>query len=157
MAARLTTEDARESLTAHVAARGAALREKYGPGLGWPELRRILEDRAFVRYPCAIAFDAAPLLPGEFAHAAPNGAAPEEGFTVFVHPIYLRDLAAVPLLVLYQLVAVNYGPFASADDAEVFGATALGLARDDYYAAVCALADRLGGSEPSSAGCGCPP
>jgi hypothetical protein len=49
-------------------------------------------------------------------------------------------------LVLYQLVAVNYGEFASADEAETFGAAALGLTRDEYYAVLCAMADEIGGN-----------
>ena len=159
-------DDARQSLTAHVAGKGAEICAKYGPGLGWADLQRLLQDRAFVRYPCEIVFDAAPLQPGEFAHAVAKGETPEEGFTMHVHPVYLVDLAQVPGLVLYQLVAVNYGEFASADDAETFGASALGLSRDDYYATLCALADRLGGGaagdEPDEldggcggGGCGC--
>jgi len=46
--------------------------------------------------------------------------------------------------VLYQLVALNYGVFASSDDAETFGAAALGLTRDEYYALICDCADQLG-------------
>jgi len=49
----------------------------------------------------------------------------------------------LPCLVFYQLVAVNYGEFASPDDAVTFGAAALGLAEADYYRIVCELADRL--------------
>ena len=49
----------------------------------------------------------------------------------------------MPLLVLYQLVLVNYGAFAAPDDAETFGAAALGLGRDEYYHALCRLADEL--------------
>ena len=52
-------------------------------------------------------------------------------------------LEAAAALVLYQLVVVNYGAFASAEDAERFGAAALGLPRDDYYALICRLADSL--------------
>ncbi len=102
-----------------------------------------LEDRAFVRYPCDLVFDAGPLLPGEFACPLPKGSRPEDGFVMHVHPLFQRDLDEVPLLVLYQLVSVNYGDFASAQDAEAFGAAALGLDREEYYAAVCRLADRL--------------
>src|SRR6185503_16845032 len=68
MATKLTTEDARQSLNAHVASKGLEIREKYGPRIGWAELQRILQDRSCVRYPCEIAFDATPLEPGEFAH-----------------------------------------------------------------------------------------
>jgi len=145
MATRLTAEDFRQSLTAHVAEKGAALCAQYGPDLDWGGLQRLLQDRAFVRYPCEIAFDASALEPGEFAHPVARGERPEDGFTIHVHPIFLAQLSAVPALVLYQLVLVNYGEFASADDAEAFGAGALGLTRDEYYARLCELADQVGG------------
>lgn len=162
MATPLTAEDAKQSLTAHVAGKGAEICAKYGPGLGWAGLQLLLNDRAYVRYPCEIVFDASALNPGEFAHAVAKGETPEAGFTMHVHPVYMLDLARVPYLVLYQLVTVNYGEFASADDAETFGANALGISRDDYYATICELADRLGEEETGTApddgcgdGCGC--
>jgi hypothetical protein len=145
MAIQLTAEDARQSLNEHVAARGREIHGKYGPHIGWPELRQILEDRACVRYPCEIVFDAGPLEPGEFAHPVAKGERPADGFTMHVHPFFMTQLPQVPALVLYQLVLVNYGEFASPDDAETFGATALGLSRDEYYRTLCEMAGRLCG------------
>lgn len=147
MSKQLTAEDAKQSLNAHVAERGAEIFQRYGPRIGWKELQRILEDRTCVRYPCEIAFDAAPLGPGEFAHPVPRSENPDDGFTMYVHPVYLPQIHSVPYLVLYQLVLVNYGAFASSDDAETFGASALGLDREEYYQALCELADQLGGLE----------
>jgi hypothetical protein len=143
MARHLTEDDAKVSLNAHVAEKGAALREKYGPAIGWPELQAILRDRNFVRYPCEIVFDRAPLQAGEFAYPAPKGSVPDEGFTLYVHPFFMTQLDRVPWLVLYQLVLVNYGPFASAADAEAFGAYGLGLAVEDYYQGLCEMAGQL--------------
>ncbi|MGA2016484.1 MAG: hypothetical protein ABSH26_05975 [Opitutaceae bacterium] len=159
---KLTTEDARESLTAHVAAKGAEIRAKYGPTIGWPQLQAILADPGCVRYPCELAFDAAPLLPDECAFPLPKGARPEDGFRLCVHPYFSVDPSRVPLVALYQLVAINYGAFASPADAEVFGSTALGLAREDYYAALCAMADEVSTShlacdEEDPCGCECLP
>jgi hypothetical protein len=145
MAIQLTAADARQSLNGHVAAKGREIRAKYGPHIGWKELLRIMADRACVRYPCEIVFDAGPLNLGEFAHPAAKGERPEEGFTMFVHPVFLTQLQQVPCLVLYQLVLVNYGEFASADDAETFGASALGISRDEYYATICEMAGQIGG------------
>ena len=145
MATQLTAEDAKQSLNAHVTAKGAEIFEKYGPEIGWKQLLRILEDRTAVRYPCEIAFDAAPLQPGELAYPAPKGAYPEEGFRIYVHPSFMMRLEYVPHIVLYQLVLVNYGEFASADDAETFAAAALGLGKDEYYQTLCRLADELAG------------
>ena len=140
---RLSADDAKQSLSAHVALKGEEIHAKYGPTIGWRELSRILQDRTCTRYPCEIAFDAAELEAGEFAHPVAKGGRPEEGFTMYVHPYYMTDLDRVPCLVLYQLVVVNYGPFVSADDAETFGACALGLSREAYYQALCDLADEL--------------
>ena len=145
-----TVQDARQSLNASAAAIGAEIYEKYGPRIGWTQLLQILEDRTCVRYPCQIVFDAAPLQAGEFAHPLAKGDRPEDGFTLYVHPFFMTQLEQVPLLALYQLVLVNYGPIAAPDDAETFGAAALGLARDEYYARLCALADELQPPAPGS-------
>jgi len=143
MAVTLTADDARQSLTAHVAAKGAEIREKYGPTIGWNELLLILNDRACVRYPVEIVFDAGSLQAGEFAHPMARGDRPEDGFLMHVHPYFATQPERIPSLVLYQLVLVNYGEFASADDAETFGASVLGFSRDDYYAALCQMADEI--------------
>ena len=136
-------QDARQSLNASAAAIGAEIHDKYGPRIGWRQLLQVLEDRTCVRYPCEIVFDAAPLQPGEFAHPVAKGDHPADGFAMYVDPYFMMQLDQVPLLVLYQVVLVNYGAFASADDAETFGAAALGLSKDAYYHTLCRLADEI--------------
>ena len=143
MEKKLTVEDAKQSLTAHAADKGAQVREKFGPDIGWTELQALLEERSLVRYPCTIVFDTAGLQPGEMAHPEPMGANPEDGFKIFVHPVLMTRLSEVPAVVLYQLVLVNYGEFASADDGEVFGAQALGISVEEYYDKLCEIADSL--------------
>src|SRR5262249_6807595 len=145
MPTQLTADDAKQSLNAHLAAKGAEIFEKYGSHIGWKQLLQILQDRSCVRYPCEVVFDPAPLGPGEFAHPVPKGEHPEAGFTMHFHPAYMTQLEFVPYLVLYQLVLVNYGEFASPDDAETFGAHALGISKEEYYQSLCQLADSLGG------------
>ena len=139
----LTIDDAQESLRAHVAAKGAELRAKYGPDIGWAELQRLLLDREFVRYPCEIVFEARELREGEFACPVPTGDRPESGFRMCVHPYFATQLERVPAMVLYQLVAVNYGDFASASDAETFGSAALGISTDAYYQLICGIANEI--------------
>ena len=143
MSRQLTAEDARQSLNDHVAGKGAEIYAKYGPHIGWKELAQILEDRKFVRFPCELVFDAGPLLEGEFAHPVAKGDRPEEGFRMCVHPCFATQPERVPYLALYQLVLVNYGDFASAEDAEIFGANALGISKDVYYQALCQMADEI--------------
>jgi hypothetical protein len=157
MSRSLTAEDARESLNAHIAAKGREIHQKYGPHIGWTQLTRLLEDRACVRYPCEILFDASVLQPGEFAHPVARSVRPEDGFVMHVHPSFELQLDSVAFPVLYQLVLVNYGEFASAEDALAFGAGALGLPPEKYYEALCQIADRLA-ETPSSGippGCRC--
>ena len=149
MSKQLTADDARQSLNAHVAIKGMEIFQKYGPQIGWRGLQRILQDKGCVRYPCEIAFDASGLQSGELAYPAPKGARPEDGFTMFVHPDFLTQLACVPAVVLYQLVLVNYGDFASPADAETFGAAALGMSPQDYYLELCQLADQLSRCVPA--------
>ncbi len=132
-----------------MAARGAEIFEKYGPHIGWNELQRILEDRACVRYTCTVAFDPGPLHKGECAWPKPNSDKPEDGFVIHIHPLFMIQMARVAYLVLYQLVVVNYGEFASSGDAEVFGAAALGMRREEYYQALCEMADLLEGQSVS--------
>jgi len=150
----MTPQTARKSLTAHVAEKGAEIHAKYGPRIGWNELVRVLEDPTCVRYPCRIEFGATELQPGEFAFPVAVGERPEDGFTMYVHPLFMARLDAVPALVFYQLVLVNYGAFAAAADAEAFGAAALGLDREEYYARVCDLADQVALPEDPGAECG---
>jgi hypothetical protein len=130
-------------MAAHVAAKAFDIRAKYGPHIGWNQVLRILEDRTCVRYPCEVVFDSTPLEDGEFAHPEPKGERPEEGFTIFVHPYFALQPERLPSLVLYQIVLVNYGDFASPDDAEVFGSGILGISKEEYYQAICAMADEL--------------
>jgi hypothetical protein len=157
MPTTLTIDNARISLNAHVAAKGAEIFQKYGPEIRFDELQRILADPDCVRYPCELAFSTAHLNTGEFAYPVARGATPEDGFTMAVHPSYMTQLGRVPYLVFYQLVSVNYGEFASPDDAVTFGAHALGLKEEDYYEAVCELANQLPDCqmEPPS-DCHCP-
>lgn len=137
----LTVEDAKQSLTAHAADKGCQVREKFGPDIGWNDLMALMEERSLVRYPCTVVFDTAGLHAGEMAHPEPLGENPEDGFKIFVHPILMTRLHDVPAVVLYQLVLVNYGEFASAADAEVFGANALGISVEEYYEKLCEIAD----------------
>ena len=148
MSRQLTADDARQSLATHVADKGQQVYLKYGPDLSWNKLLELLEDRTLVRYPTEIAFDATPLQPGEFASAVAKTDNPEDGYTIYVHPYFSLDPKRVAALVLYHLVVVNYGDMATAEEAEIFGAAALGVMTDEYYNTVCEAADQISGEVP---------
>src|SRR3954468_22162886 len=128
-------------MEAHAAAKGAEMYAKYGPEIGWGQLLQILKDRTVVRYPCEIVFDSNGLIFGECAHAQSKTENPEDGFTIYIRPMFASAPAHAVMLALYQLVVVNYGPFASSDDAEALGAAALDISRDEYYSRLCEIAD----------------
>jgi hypothetical protein len=147
---QLTADDFKQSLNSHIQGKAEEIRARYGPCIGSGELAAMMEDRSAVRYPCEIVFEAEPLLEGEFAHPLPNADDPEAGFKICIHPFFSTQPEKVPYLVLYQLVLVNYGPFASSDDAETFGAGVLGISKEEYYQSLCEMADQLG---PCPTGC----
>ncbi|TNF22375.1 MAG: hypothetical protein EP329_28760 [Deltaproteobacteria bacterium] len=138
-----TVAEAQRSLSDHVRRTALDARALYGPSFDQAALERLLEDRRCCRFPTRIVFDAAGLEPGTFSAAEPLGDDPREGYVIRVHPRFERRPLLLPLLVAYQLVVVNYGDIATHEEAELFGATLLGLSVDDYYQTLCLVADSL--------------
>lgn len=116
---------------------------KYGLYIDAEVIRRLLEDRAVVRYPTRSSFDAGPLQASEFAFVQPLGDSPQAGYCAVIHPQFQKQPDIWPLLISYHLVVVNYGDIAKAAEAELFGATLLGLEVDAYCQALCELADGI--------------
>ncbi|MHC4413787.1 MAG: hypothetical protein ACYS0G_00730 [Planctomycetota bacterium] len=129
----------------HLAGKAASARLRYGLYVDAESIVRMLDDRAVVRYPTSIRFDAAPLQPHEFAHTQPLGFDPSDGYCLFIHPHFERQPENWPLLIAYHIPAINYGDVVEAAHAELFGATLLGLDVETYYRALCELADSIPG------------
>lgn len=140
---QLTEEDARESLQNHILVKAGEARAKYGNDIGHAEILEILDDREVVRYPVRLVFACDALHEGEFGFVQPIGKSPAEGFILHIHPAFKDREDVLPLLIAYQLVVVNYGEIATGNEAELFGATLLGIDVDDYYERLCTLADSL--------------
>jgi hypothetical protein len=140
---RLTESDARLSLLDHMREKALAARQKYGPNINAAAIALMLEDRAFLRYPLRIDFDAATLEPGEFACLLPLGIHPSDGFSLCIHPAYQDRSDVWPSVIAYYIPSINYGEIAGPTEAECFGATLLGTPVEDYYQALCTLADAL--------------
>lgn len=150
----VSAEDLKSAVSDHAEEKAHAIQAKYGPVIDYPTLLRILEDKECVRYPVTIQFDSSRIEPGMFAFAEavpeePSG--DEDEFTeyeqvtaeyaIVVHEAFKDRQDALPALILYQLVVVNYGDLANASDAEVFGSTVLGMDREAYYSQLCDLVD----------------
>ena len=140
---KISAESGYEALRSHLIERASVARERYGPAMDLAAMEALLEDREFVRFPTQVGFDAEPLVANEFAWVKPMGERPSDGFTIVIHPFFKGAAADLPLLIAYQLVAVNYLDLATGEEAEAFGSTLLGIEREEYYQRVCELADSI--------------
>ncbi len=131
------------AVSQHAIEKARDIRTRYGPVIDYPTVLRILDDRKCIRYPVTIEFIADAIEPGLFARTEPVSENPDDGYTITLHPHFEGRPDALPALILYQSVLVNYGDLATATDAELFGSGILGLDRDTYYAQIAALTDEL--------------
>lgn len=141
----ISAEDARRAFHRHLVEKAAGARLRHGLLMDEDAFRRVLADREVVRYPVELVFDAGPLEPGEFAWPQPLGRRPADGFRLCVHPLYRRVPDAVPMLGAYHIPTINYGEIVGSAEAELFGAALMGMPVDEYYRAICELADMLEG------------
>lgn len=130
-----------------------AARLSHGMYIDAETILRMLDDRAVVRYPVEVRFDAEPLEPGEFAMPIAVGDHPSAGYCLFMHPCFEQQPEVWPLLIAYHIPSINYGDIVTHDEAEHFGATLIGLDAEAYYGALCELADSIPGA-PGQPGCG---
>lgn len=142
---RPTAEEAQQSLRDHVLTKAIDARHRRGGTIDRAEMMRLLDDRAVVRYPLGVRFDAGPLQSGEFACLESLGEHPSDGFCLFIHPMFENVDELIPLLIAYYIPSVNYGEVASHVEAELFGATLLGIDVEEYYTILCSVADTVSG------------
>lgn len=135
--------DGRRALADHAAEKATEARLRYGLLIDAAAILRMLDDRSVVRYPTGLRFDAEPLRLGEFAFAAPLGETPAQGFCLFLHPCFRDRPEAWPFLIAYHLPVINYGEIVTPEDCERFAASLLGMDQEQYYAALCELADSI--------------
>jgi len=152
MARNLTEQDARVALKDHLGDKAMDARLRHGMYIDADVIIKMLDDPAFVRYPVSLRFDDEMLDPGEFAMPITLGDHPSAGFCICIHPYFEQQPEAWPLLIAYHIPTINYGEIVSAEDAEHFGATLLGLDSETYYQAICELADSIPGA-PGAQGC----
>ncbi len=154
---RPTAEEALQSLRDHVVTKATDARQRRAAQIDRAEMMRLLEDRAVVRYPLGVRFDAEPLQTGEFACLESLGEHPSDGFCLFIHPMFENVDELIPLLIAYYIPSVNYGEVASHVEAELFGATLLGIEVEEYYKILCSVADtvaELPSAPPAGSGAG---
>lgn len=140
---RPTPEEAQQSLRDHIVTKAMDARLRRGGLIDRHEMMRLLDDRSVVRYPVGVRFDAQPLQSGEFACIESLGEHPSDGFCLFIHPLFENVDEMIPLLIAYYIPSVNYGDVATHVEAELFGATLLGIDVEEYYTILCSAADTV--------------
>lgn len=143
MEQRPTERDGMLALREHIAARASEARVRYGLLIDAEAVLAMLDDRAVVRFPVGVRFDAAALEPGEPAYPMPLGDRGADGYCLFIHPALRAEPELLPLVIAYYIPSINYGEVVTREEAELFGATLLGLDPDTYYEAMCEIADSL--------------
>lgn len=140
---KLSVEEGRKAFAHHVSEKALAMRAKYGHFLDKDALQSLLHDRDFVRYPTRIEFNSSKIDPGFFAVVEPVAGSPANEHIIYLHEYFRRRPGDIASALFYQLVVVNYGDIATHQEAEIFGATALGMEQEEYYQLLCRLADQI--------------
>ncbi len=133
----------RSALRGHIADKAAAARERYGPLFDDEAIQRLLADRRFVRFPVTLQYDARSLEPGCGAAVRPFSDDAADGFLLNIHPALRQRFGALGLIVARHLVEISYGQVATIEDAEVFGATLMGMSVEAFRREFSQLAHNL--------------
>lgn len=94
-------------------------------------------------YPTSVVYDSSKIEPGYFAIAEKIFDDSKPRYVIYVHEFFKNTPTQLPHMVLYHLVTVNYGDFASDEAGLGFGSSALNCDKEEYYQVLCQLADVL--------------
>jgi hypothetical protein len=136
-------EDLHETLLRHAreaAARGIA---KIGGPLSVENIDAFLVDSDCLKYSVRIVYDDAQLEPHQFAQPVFSGSAADRRCELHVHPHYTSHPECLPFIVAYMAGAINYGGAVTLDLCEIYGAALMQMPREEFYRAVCQMADQL--------------
>ena len=115
------------------------------PSLGW---RRCCPIPECLRYPTRLVFEFGEMAAHQFADAGADLRDPEQnGRVLYLRPL-LRDRPDLAVLaVAYMIPVLNYGDIVTDDQCIRYGATLLGMMEEEFYDAICRMADYVG-AEP---------
>lgn len=144
-----------ESLRDHLLAQAVVAHHKHGP-LTADRLEALLQDPECVRHPTRIVFEFGEMALHQFAQPDVDWRnTDQDGRVLYVRPLLRDRPELLPLAVAYMIPLINYGENVITDaHCLSYGSTLLGLMEDEYYAALCRLADQVG-AEPRGPGNPC--
>ena len=134
-------DEAVAALSLHAVEAAQRARTALGGKLDAANLDEFLSSRTCLRLPTELRFDGLGLDPHQFATPAfvtENG---ERRCILHIRPHYENLSDSHAYIVAYMAAAINYGAAASAELCETYGATLLGIGVEDFFTAICSIAD----------------
>jgi len=147
-----------DSLREHLLAQAVVAHQKHGPVTA-DKLEALLHDPDCLRYPVRLVFEFGEMAMNQFAQPDFDWRNQEQnGRVLYVRPLLRGRPDLLPLAVAYMIPLINYGDIVTDEHCLRYGAALLGMMEEEYYQAICNLAD-LVGAEPrypgnSDTGCG---
>jgi hypothetical protein len=117
--------------------------DTYGEKRDYQKMQEIMTDPSCVFHKTKMVFDEYPLQESEFANMHQVDKNPSKGFVLYMHPFFRTNELALPLLMAYHFVIVNYGINVNASHAEQLGAGLNKIDLESYYQKLCSLSDSI--------------
>lgn len=133
-----------QSLRDHLLAQAVVAHQKHGP-FNSGNLEALLHDPACLRYPVRLVYEFGEMAMHQFAQPDIDWRNREQaGRVLYLRPIMRGRPHMVVIAVAYMIPLINYGDIITDDHCVSYGATLLGMMEDEYYRAVCQLAEFVG-------------
>jgi hypothetical protein len=133
-----------DSLREHLLAQAVVAHQKYAP-LSAGKLDRLLHDTDCLRHPVRLVFEFGEMAMHQFAQPDLDWRNREQdGRVLYLRPLLRHQPELLPFAIAYMLPLINYGDIITDDHCVLYGATLLGMMEDEFYAAICRLADCVG-------------
>ncbi len=146
-----------DSLREHLLAQAVVVHHKYAP-LTADKLEALLQDAECVRHPTRLVYEFGEMALHQFAQPDVDWRnTDQDGRVLYVRPLLRERADLLPLAVAYMIPLINYGDIISDEHCISYGATLLGMMEEEYYSAICRLADYVGAEvRGTNEGGGCP-
>jgi hypothetical protein len=139
------------SLREHLVAQAQVAHRHYAP-LTVAKLDAFLLDPACLRYPTRLQFEFGEMAQHQFAQPDVDWRTPgQQGRVLYLRPLLRERPDLVVLAVAYMIAPINYGDIVTDEHCRLYGATLLGMMEEEFYQAICRLADAVG-ADPRSPG-----
>ena len=109
------------------------------------KLDALLHDLECVRHPTRLVFEFGEMAMHQFAQPDVDWRnTHQDGRVLYLRPLLRERPDLLPLAVAYMIPLINYGEIVSDEHCRLYGATLLGMMGDEYYHAICRLAESVG-------------